>query len=104
MKLKYHWQQLPLQSNDRRLKQKTHWDGADAARLSADHPTHGAQPAADMVIKDELGDLSGFSTPRFPADHNHTVWVDQLCQLLKMDRQKKVKGGHCQSQERKKNI
>lgn len=55
------------------IKTKTHRDGADATRLSADHPTHGAQPAVDMVVQDELSDLGGFPTPCFPADHNHAV-------------------------------
>lgn len=85
------------------IKRKTHRDGADAARLSADHPANGAQPATDVVVEDELGDLSGFSAPRFPADHNHAVRIDQRYQLLKMERQE-VRGGYRQGQERWKNV
>lgn len=70
------------------MKRKTHRDGADAARLGADHPTHGAQAATDVVIEDELGDLSGFSAARFPADHNHAVSVDHCDQLLESDKRR----------------
>lgn len=72
--------------------QGTYRDGTDATRLRADHTTHGANASVDVVIQDELGNLSGLSTPSFPAHHQHTVRVDKLNQLLGTERWKQMRG------------
>lgn len=73
----------PTQSDLTNLK-RTYRDGTDATRLRADHAAHRAHASIDVVIQDELGDLSGLSTPCFPTHHQDTVRVDQLDQLLRM--------------------
>lgn len=60
----------------------TYWNGTDAARLRADDATHRTQSPVDVVVQDELGDLSGLPTPRLPAHHQHLVRVDEPDQLL----------------------
>lgn len=60
----------------------THWNGTDATRLSADDATQRTQSSVDVVVQDELRDLGGFSTSRFPAYHQHLVGVDEPDQLL----------------------
>lgn len=52
-----------------RNNQEPHRDGADATRLRADHATRRAHASVDVVVEDELSDLSGLSTPGLPANH-----------------------------------
>ncbi len=87
----YTWHHT-FQSSQTRKTKSTYRDSTDATRLCADHTTHRAHASIDIIIKDELGDLSGLSAPCFSTHHQDTVRVDQLHKFLRTERWTGMRG------------